>query len=206
VDNGGVRPVDVHAGPVVLLQHHPALAQTQGHASHRQPGARARARDAAQASSQSGRRLRPLPRSSSGSKPSIPVRPCCSTRSSRSQCHSKSSSGGTEADLPSCPQRLCRRVFPSRRIHPRCHILPVRGAPALTQRAKASKDGVPLPFDEWLCPLCLGPRTNAAASPDGYAFCFKCIEDYVQEHRACPITQMPCTKASIRKIYDDGAP
>lgn len=72
--------------------------------------------------------------------------------------------------------------------------------PELSPRAAA---GVPVPLDPTVCPLCQRLRVNAAASPSGYTFCFKCLAKYVRVHRRCPVTHLPCSESAIRRIYDD---
>ena len=65
-----------------------------------------------------------------------------------------------------------------------------------------ARDGIPLPADTAICPLCQRLRTNAAASCSGYVFCYPCIFAYVNEYRQCPVTKQPCKLEQIRKIYD----
>jgi len=75
--------------------------------------------------------------------------------------------------------------------------------PAPPKAPKPARDGVPLPLDDDLCPLCHRRKTNPAASCDGYTFCFPCLSTYVQKHGRCPITLLPCAESSIRRIYLD---
>jgi len=63
-------------------------------------------------------------------------------------------------------------------------------------------EGLHLPEDKTLCPLCLSPRTNPAMASSGYVFCYPCIFNYVQRHEKCPVTFLPTTQAQIRKIYE----
>jgi peroxin-12 len=61
---------------------------------------------------------------------------------------------------------------------------------------------VPLPLESGLCPLCLQPRANAAASPGGVTFCYRCLAQYVAEHKQCPVTWVPCKPSGIRRLFD----
>jgi len=77
--------------------------------------------------------------------------------------------------------------------------LPIPPPPPRLQKAP---EGLELPADTTLCPLCLNPRTNPAISASGYAFCYPCIFAYVQKHERCPVTFLPTTQSQIRKIYE----
>jgi peroxin-12 len=35
----------------------------------------------------------------------------------------------------------------------------------------------------------------------GYAFCYPCIFTHVQQHGRCPVTHIPATVDSIRRLY-----
>jgi len=68
----------------------------------------------------------------------------------------------------------------------------------------ADTDAVPLPMDPAVCPLCLGPRVNPAATPGGVTFCYLCLVQALAEAERCPVTHLPCTPADVRRIYDGG--
>lgn len=77
--------------------------------------------------------------------------------------------------------------------------LPIPPPPPHLERAP---EGLELPEDKTLCPLCLNPRTNPAIAASGYSFCYPCIFGYVQKHEKCPVTFLPTSQAQIRKIYE----
>jgi hypothetical protein len=60
-----------------------------------------------------------------------------------------------------------------------------------------------LPLDQTLCPLCNEPRVHPTASSSGCVFCYKCIFEYVDQHKRCPVTSLPCIVSQIRRIFDD---
>ncbi|XP_073002589.1 peroxisome biogenesis protein 12 isoform X1 [Typha latifolia] len=69
---------------------------------------------------------------------------------------------------------------------------------------KVAKDGIPLPPDRTLCPLCCQKRANPSVLPvSGFVFCFACIHKYVSQHKRCPTTLMPATTEQIRKLFHD---
>ncbi|KAJ2723548.1 ubiquitin-protein ligase peroxin 12 [Coemansia sp. Benny D115] len=68
---------------------------------------------------------------------------------------------------------------------------------------KPHADGVPLPEDQSLCPLCLKQRTNPAMAASGYVFCYPCIHRHVDAEGTCPVTLIKTTPADIRKLYAD---
>ncbi|KAJ1938126.1 ubiquitin-protein ligase peroxin 12, partial [Linderina macrospora] len=70
---------------------------------------------------------------------------------------------------------------------------------------KPHLDGVAVPEDQTLCPLCLKPRTNPAMAPSGYVFCYPCIHRHVDETGLCPVTLTKAMPAGIRKIYSMAA-
>ena len=79
--------------------------------------------------------------------------------------------------------------------------LPVPPPPPI---CRPSRTGIPLTSatTHLSCPLCSrAQRSNPACTPSGYVFCYLCIFKFVQEHRRCPITNMPCTDDQIRKVY-----
>jgi hypothetical protein len=62
--------------------------------------------------------------------------------------------------------------------------------------------GIQLPSDLNVCALCVKPRTNPAVASSGYVFCYPCINRYVSEHARCPITALPTTCESIRRVFE----
>ena len=50
------------------------------------------------------------------------------------------------------------------------------------------------------CPLCRKMISNATVLPSGYAFCFRCAHDYIEEHSRCPVTFLPTEISQMRKI------
>ncbi|KAJ1897287.1 ubiquitin-protein ligase peroxin 12 [Kickxella alabastrina] len=64
-------------------------------------------------------------------------------------------------------------------------------------------DGVAVPGDQALCPLCCRPRTNPAMAPTGYVFCYPCIHRHVAATGACPVTLAAADAGAIRKLYAD---
>ncbi|OUM61046.1 hypothetical protein PIROE2DRAFT_13039 [Piromyces sp. E2] len=49
-------------------------------------------------------------------------------------------------------------------------------------------DGLSIPDDVTICPICNRKRTNTAVTSTGYAFCYPCIFNYIEENQRCPIT------------------
>ena len=63
-------------------------------------------------------------------------------------------------------------------------------------------EGVPLPKDRRLCPLCLRPRVNpAVAAPSGFAFCLSCLRTATDATGRCPVTSVPVMPDQVRRIY-----
>lgn len=63
-------------------------------------------------------------------------------------------------------------------------------------------EGVALPSDPSICPLCLTKRTNPAmAVVSGYVFCYPCLFNYVGRVGCCPVTRNPMTVAQMRRLY-----
>ena len=45
-------------------------------------------------------------------------------------------------------------------------------------------------------------RTNPAMTTvSGYAFCYPCIFTHVEQHGRCPVTHIPATVDTIRRLY-----
>jgi peroxin-12 len=56
--------------------------------------------------------------------------------------------------------------------------------------------------DKSLCPLCARKRSNECAlTTCGFLFCYPCIFKFIKENKRCPITNYPCDKANIVRIY-----
>ncbi|RCV42590.1 hypothetical protein SETIT_9G227600v2 [Setaria italica] len=69
---------------------------------------------------------------------------------------------------------------------------------------KVAKDGIPLPSDKTLCPLCCQKRANPSVlSVSGFVFCYSCIFKSVSQHKRCPVTLMPATVEQIRRLFHD---
>ena len=74
--------------------------------------------------------------------------------------------------------------------------------PAPTAASPRHPEGVLLPQDRSLCGLCNQPRTNAAATPTGFVFCYPCIFAYAGEHGRCPVTHCRMQQGAIRRVYE----
>ncbi|CAM6092311.1 unnamed protein product [Calypogeia fissa] len=69
---------------------------------------------------------------------------------------------------------------------------------------KVAKNGIPLPADRTICPLCLQKRTNPSmAAVSGYVFCYPCIFNYITQYKRCPVTLIPAAEDQIRRLYYD---
>lgn len=67
---------------------------------------------------------------------------------------------------------------------------------------KPSPDGLQLPDDATLCPICKRKRTNPGmASVSGYVYCYPCIFGSIDQHGCCPVTRLPATVDQIRRLY-----
>ncbi|KAG8716327.1 ubiquitin-protein ligase peroxin 12 [Ceratobasidium sp. 423] len=78
-----------------------------------------------------------------------------------------------------------------------------RSGPAIPPPAKLSPHPRGLGIDNLpygSCPLCHEQLQNATALPTGYAFCYRCIYNYVEEHGRCPVTLLPARVWQLRKI------
>lgn len=85
---------------------------------------------------------------------------------------------------------------PDVHLPPRKHI-----APPVPDPPEPALNGIALPKDSTLCPLCKEIRVNPAISPAGIAFCYRCILNHVREFGACPVTLQKCREEQIRRIY-----
>ena len=45
-------------------------------------------------------------------------------------------------------------------------------------------------------------RNPCVLDQSGFAFCYQCISDYINEQGCCPITKVKASLTNIRKIYD----
>lgn len=63
--------------------------------------------------------------------------------------------------------------------------------------------GVSLPADKSICPICEKKRTNPAVAASGFVFCYPCIFKEISTYGKCPITSLPENVDNIRKIYED---
>ncbi|XP_051121434.1 peroxisome biogenesis protein 12 [Andrographis paniculata] len=71
-------------------------------------------------------------------------------------------------------------------------------------KPKVAKDGIPLPPDRTLCPLCLQKRANPSVMAiSGFVFCYTCIFKYTNQYKRCPVTLMPATVDQIRRLFHD---
>ncbi|KAK6915322.1 Pex, N-terminal [Dillenia turbinata] len=69
---------------------------------------------------------------------------------------------------------------------------------------KVAKDGIPLPLDRKICPLCSQKRANPSVlTASGFVFCYACIFKYVSQYKRCPITLMPANVDHIRRLFHD---
>ncbi|XP_004497382.1 peroxisome biogenesis protein 12 isoform X1 [Cicer arietinum] len=69
---------------------------------------------------------------------------------------------------------------------------------------KVAKEGVPLPKDRTICPLCLQKRVNPSViTVSGFVFCYACIFKYTTQYKRCPATLMPATVDQIRRLFHD---
>ncbi|KAF7805227.1 peroxisome biogenesis protein 12 [Senna tora] len=69
---------------------------------------------------------------------------------------------------------------------------------------KVAKEGIPLPTDRTICPLCSQKRANpSVVTVSGFVFCYACIFKYTTQYKRCPITLMPATVDQIRRLFHD---
>ncbi|KAI7749399.1 hypothetical protein M8C21_001643 [Ambrosia artemisiifolia] len=69
---------------------------------------------------------------------------------------------------------------------------------------KVAKEGIPLPPDRTLCPLCSQKRANpSAVTVSGFVFCYACIFKYVSQYNRCPVTLVPANVDQIRRLFHD---
>lgn len=69
---------------------------------------------------------------------------------------------------------------------------------------EVAKEGIPLPPDRTICPLCSQKRANpSVVTVSGFVFCYTCIFKYITQYNRCPITLMPATVDQIRRLFHD---
>ncbi|KAI5399609.1 peroxisome biogenesis protein 12 [Lathyrus oleraceus] len=69
---------------------------------------------------------------------------------------------------------------------------------------KVAKEGVQLPPDRTVCPLCLQKRVNPSViTVSGFVFCYACVFKFVTQYKRCPATMMPATVDQIRRLFHD---
>ncbi|KAJ6877189.1 peroxisome biogenesis protein 12-like isoform X1 [Populus alba x Populus x berolinensis] len=69
---------------------------------------------------------------------------------------------------------------------------------------KVAKEGIPLPPDRTICPLCSQMRANpSVVTISGFVFCYACIFKYVSQYNRCPVTLMPANVDQIRRLFHD---
>ncbi|CAI8601678.1 unnamed protein product [Vicia faba] len=67
-----------------------------------------------------------------------------------------------------------------------------------------AKEGVQLPSDRTVCPLCLQKRVNPSViTVSGFVFCYACVFKFVTQYKRCPATMMPATVDQIRRLFHD---
>ncbi|KAL6146837.1 hypothetical protein ACLB2K_057514 [Fragaria x ananassa] len=69
---------------------------------------------------------------------------------------------------------------------------------------QVAKEGIPLPSDRTLCPLCSQKRANPSViTVSGFVFCYACVFKYVTQYKRCPVTLMPANVDQIRRLFHD---
>ncbi|XP_077252780.1 peroxin-12 isoform X2 [Tasmannia lanceolata] len=69
---------------------------------------------------------------------------------------------------------------------------------------KVAEEGIPLPPNRTVCPLCSQKRVNpSVVTVSGFVFCYACIFKYISQYKRCPITLMPATVEQIRRLFHD---
>ncbi|KAJ9594576.1 hypothetical protein L9F63_027444 [Diploptera punctata] len=71
--------------------------------------------------------------------------------------------------------------------------LPIPSPPEKTDRGKQHGGK---------CPICLQNRKiETVLAVSGYVFCYRCIVQYIQENRQCPITKYPADLGDLIRVY-----
>ncbi|KAG6737418.1 hypothetical protein POTOM_058938 [Populus tomentosa] len=69
---------------------------------------------------------------------------------------------------------------------------------------KVAKEGIPLPPDRTICPLCSQKRANpSVVTISGFVFCYAFIFKYLSQYNRCPVTLMPANVDQIRRLFHD---
>lgn len=69
---------------------------------------------------------------------------------------------------------------------------------------KVAKEGIQLPSDKTLCPLCSERRANpSVVTVSGFVYCYGCIFKYVSQYKRCPVTLIPAEVEDIRRLFHD---
>lgn len=69
---------------------------------------------------------------------------------------------------------------------------------------KVAEEGIPLPPDRTVCPLCSQKRVNpSVVAVSGFVFCYPCIFRYVSQYKRCPVTLIPTAVDQIRRLFHD---
>ncbi|KAL6142918.1 hypothetical protein ACLB2K_061193 [Fragaria x ananassa] len=69
---------------------------------------------------------------------------------------------------------------------------------------QVAKEGIPLPSNRTLCPLCSQKRANPSViTVSGFVFCYACVFKYVTQYKRCPVTLMPANVDQIRRLFHD---
>ncbi|XP_057550173.1 peroxisome biogenesis protein 12 [Amaranthus tricolor] len=69
---------------------------------------------------------------------------------------------------------------------------------------KVAKEGIQLPSDKALCPLCSEKRANpSVVTVSGFIFCYGCIFKYVSQYKRCPVTLISAEVEDIRRLFHD---
>jgi len=71
---------------------------------------------------------------------------------------------------------------------------------------KPSPQGIRLPNDLGICPLCRAERVNPAMiATSGYVFCYPCAFKFVESQGCCPVTKISARVDQIRRLYPGGS-
>eukprot|EP00040_Diaphanoeca_grandis_P007226 m.40106 g.40106 ORF g.40106 m.40106 type:complete len:355 (-) comp18390_c1_seq1:8-1072(-) len=66
-----------------------------------------------------------------------------------------------------------------------------------------AREGLTLPEDASLCPICRESRTNPTAlAASGLVFCYPCIFKHVERHHRCPVSCVPASIEMLVRIHD----
>ncbi|XP_074292943.1 peroxisome biogenesis protein 12-like [Silene latifolia] len=69
---------------------------------------------------------------------------------------------------------------------------------------RVAKEGIQLPSDRTICPLCSEKRANpSVVTVSGYVFCYGCIFKYISQYKRCPVTLIPAEVEDVRRLFHD---